>query len=176
MPESLFIFKLHLSLGWVDIHINCLRIHLKIDEITRLFIGRDQWLKSLHHCPMKIGMTYKTVVDKEKLTCLTLFGELGTSYIASDFTECGFFIDLYQLLVDVLTLQLHNPLPRIGLRKMKCLNLILNQCELDIRVHQYNPFYFSENIASFCFVRLQELAARRYVEKDILHSYGGTDG
>ncbi len=158
----------------MNVHINRLRIHLEIDEITWFLISRNQWLKSLHDRPVEIRVTDETVVDEKKLTGPPLFGKLWARYITIDLSQCGLFIDLNQLLVDPLTFQLHDSLPQVCFRQMERLYLILHQGEFNVRVHQHDPFDLGEDIASLRFIRLQKLPSCRYVEKDILHGDGGT--
>ena len=99
LPNSLFIFKFDFSLRWMDIHINVLSRHFKIDEIRHLFTHRYQSVKSRQHSLIEIRMLHIAPIGKEILMNTLFAGRLRFTYETADFAHCGIHIHRKQILI-----------------------------------------------------------------------------
>ncbi|MPM45288.1 hypothetical protein SDC9_91974 [bioreactor metagenome] len=97
-----------------------------------------------------------------------------------NFSQGGFFVYFYKLLIDALSLHLHDALAQVCRREVHRLHIVLDNRKLNVRVHKGNTFNFREDIPSFGLVRFQELATGRHIKEYVFYrdcsSHSAKDG
>ena len=114
LPDSLLILEFDFSLRRMDIHINILRIYIKIQKVRHLFTLRNQTVISSHHSLIEIRMFHVSPVDKEELMHTFLSGRFRFAHKSRHLTHSGFYIYRQEFLIETLAEDIENALTQIS--------------------------------------------------------------
>ena len=84
----------------MNIHINCLGVNLKNEELDGLRVVRDQLIVTRCHSLVEIRMTHVTTVDKEVLLSTTPARIFGLADKSRDFYKRSLNGKRYELLLE----------------------------------------------------------------------------
>lgn len=130
----MFIVKLDLGLGWVYVDIDTFRVHLEIQEITRVSLILQQAFKSRCHGMIQVRTLYEPVIDKKELFSPALFGEFGFSHESVDLYDLGILFNGHKFFIGLSPKDIHDALPEIGFRKLEQLTPVMKKGELNGRM------------------------------------------
>ena len=174
LPDGLFVLKLYLSLGGMDVHINFSGVHFEIEEIGHLHVAGDNLAESLRHCLGEIGVAHVASVDEEVLVGALLACRLRLAHKSPDTHHGSGHIHIEQLAIELPTEDIEYPGAQTGCRKFGQRIPVVGKREGHRRIDQCNAFKFLHDVAELRLVALEKLAASRHIEKDVTHQEIGT--
>ncbi len=152
----------------MDIHVNSVRIHLKINEIRRLHISRDQRRIAAHHRAVEIRMAHIAAIHKEILMRTPTSRKLRQPDIARQPHQRRLGRQRYDLLLHRLPEKLADPLPQRSVQQAVKRHIIVYQREVHPRVDQRQALKLVHDVPQLHRVLLQKLTAHRQIGKQIL--------
>ena len=169
LPDGLLVLELYLGLGGVYVDVDVLGVHVEVDEVGHLLARGDEAFVGFHHGLVEVGVAHVATVDKEVLVRPLLAGGLGLGHEAAYPYQGGLHLQGEELLVHLLSEHGHHALPQRHGREVQEFDVIVQQGERHGGMHQRDALELGHDVGEFGAVGLEELAACRHVEEEVLH-------
>ena len=150
LPDSLFVLELDFRLGRMDVYINILCVHIKIDKIRHLLTCGYQPFKRILYRFVEIWMFHITPIHKEILMCSLFSGRLRFSHKAIKTTYCCIHFHGQQFLINFLAEYVYNALSQGTRSEIKQLGMVTVKGKAYMWINQYDSLEGDEDIIQFC--------------------------
>ena len=168
LPDGHLVLKLDFSLGRMDVDVDGLGLDSETQEVIGLLALGNELLIGRHHGLMEIGMTHVAPVDKHELQGITLAGILGLADVALHLHQRRVNVHGQQLLVHVVAHQGSDALTKGSLHQLIHHVAVVNEREFHLVVDKGQLLKFLDDIAQLHLVALEEFAASRHIEEEVL--------
>ena len=121
-------------------------------------------------------MAHIAAIDKEILMGILFLCRLRLAHKAMDATERGLHLHGQEVLVETVAKDIDDALAQATGPQVEQFRIVAVQTEDDLGIDQYDALECRQNVIELGIVGLEELAAGRYVEEEILHHEVGTFG
>ena len=119
----------------MDIHINILRVYIKIQKVRHLLTLRYQTVVSCHHSLIEIRMLHVSPIDKEELVNTFLSGRFRLTHKSRHLAHAGFYIHRQEFLIKTLAEDIENTLTQISGTQIEHLSTIAMQSKGDLGIY-----------------------------------------
>ena len=159
----------------MDIHINRVGRHIKIDEVRHLLAIRHEAVIRRCHRLVKVRVLHVTSVHEKVLRHVLLTRRLRLSHKSAHRAETRLHVYRQQKLVYSFARNVHNALTQSARFQAQHLRAIAKQRKRHVRIDQCNAFKSSDYVLQFGVVTLEKLTSCWHIEEQILHNKVAAD-